>query len=141
MRGLRSFRSSPRCRLIRAGAAALLALLGLLSIANATTQAHCIDPGGLCAPATAAPAGTCHENEPPGAVPGCGSCVDILVPEDASARCNRPGREFRAPAATPSPLAGVDAVFARDRSLFSTVTPHSAKISPHPSLRSTVLLI
>lgn len=126
----------------RSGTIVILALWCLLSLTIGATQALCLDDGGDCSPSSAIPAGPCHDQTPDsGGVPGCGSCIDILVSVDASARCSRPDDELRAPAAA-QPLAAANR---RPLAPEDAVAPTALFLIGHsplqPLLRTTVLRI
>lgn len=126
----------------RAGVSAVLVLWCLLSLTIGATRAHCLEVGGECSPSTAVPAGPCHEQTPDGGMnPVCGSCIDVLVPDDASAGCNRPDRNPQAFAAPQSPLAAAAALITNEDT-FAVATAFQGGDAPHqPSPRTTVLRI
>jgi hypothetical protein len=124
----------------RAGAWAVLALWCLLSIISGATRAHCLDLGEGCAPSSAGAAPPCHEQTPPGeSDPRCGSCVDVVVPEVASARCSRPAVEVDAAVQALLPAGTREFALAEHAPRFSA--SHLGRSTPHPSVRTTVLLI
>lgn len=142
MFGTGSVRFSARSGLSRAGASAVLALWCLLSLVSGTTPLLCLSLGEQCSPHAAAPTGSCHDQAPDsGMNSSCGSCVDILIPEDASVSCSRPDRELRPLTATQSLVAASAALIAMEDALATTST-HLILQSPlHPILRSAVLRI
>lgn len=123
----------------RAGAWAILAFWCLLSIVSSATRAHCLELGKGCQPTSAGVAAPCHERTPPGEPdPLCGSCVDVVVPEVASASCSRHDVEFEATAAAPP--AGAPQFALAEHSPASGAAQRRLN-SPHSPLRTTVLLI
>lgn len=144
MFGMRLVRFSARRGVSRTGASVILALWCLLSLTIEATQAHCLQVGKECSPPTAAPVGNCHDQAPDRASePSCGACVDVLIPADASARCNRPDHDLRAPVtATAHPLVAThEALVALADSIAASAT-HLIVLSPlHPLPRTTVLRI
>lgn len=119
-----------------------MALWCLLSLTSEATQTHCLDGGGECSPSAAVPMGSCHDQAPATDIDaGCGSCIDIIVPQDASARHSRPDRDLRAPQATRSLVAANDAIIACENALAATVLPLTGEPPLHPLLRTTVLRI
>lgn len=139
---MRFVRKSARGVVSRAGAAAMIALWCLLSLVSGATQALCLDLGGGCSPSAAVPAGPCHDEAPDDSRnPGCGSCVDIVVPDDVSISGGRPDRDFRAPAAAQSPaLANLD-LGAMEHAAGAASSPLLERCPPHPFLRAAVLRI
>ena len=113
----------------------------LLSLTSGTTRALCLDGSGECSPSAAIPAGPCHDQAPETDItPGCGSCIDIVLPQDASAMHSRPDRDLQAPQTTLS--AGVhDALAAGGDAVAAAVTPRTGDSPLHLSLRTTVLRI
>ena len=140
----KTVRFSARSGISRAGASVILALWCLLSLTIEATQARCLEVGRECSPPTADPARDCHDQAPGRASePSCGACVDVLIPVDASARCNRLDHDLRAPVtATAHPLvAAHEALVAMADSITASAT-HLIVLSPlHPILRTTVLRI
>ncbi|MHB8837089.1 MAG: hypothetical protein ACYC9Y_15475 [Candidatus Methylomirabilia bacterium] len=137
-------RFSARSGVSQAGAGVILALWCLLSLTIEATQAHCLQVGKECSPPTAASVRNCHDQAPDRASePSCGACVDVRIPVDAAARCNRPDHDLRAPVtATAHPLlAAHEALVAMADSITASAT-HLIVLSPlHPVLRTTVLRI
>ena len=114
----------------------------LLSLTSEATQAHCLAGGGECSPSAAVPVGSCHDQTPETDIdPGCGSCIDIIVPQDASAMHSRPNRDLRAPQATRSLVAANDAIIACGDALAATVPPLTGEPPLHSLLRTTILRI
>ena len=144
MFGMRFSRFSARSGVSQAGASVILALWCLLSLTIEATRAHCLEVGRECPAPTAAAAGNCHDQDPDRASePSCGTCVDVLIPADASAKCNRPNHDLRAPvAATAHPLvAAHEDLVAMADSITASAT-HLIVMSPlHPVPRTTVLRI
>ena len=141
MFGMRSVPFSARAGAWRPGSAAALALWALLSLVSGATQALCLDLGGDCS--TAVALASCHgrsgEN---GSTPDCGSCVDILVPDDASAHHSRPDHDSVSIAAAPYPLIAANGHLdhaADTAATFGTVFGRRSPLCPSP--RTTVLLI
>ena len=140
----RSLRFSLNSAVTRVGVSAILALLCLLSLVSGATQALCLDLRGGCSPSAAAAAASCHDQaHDSGFVPtSCGSCIDILIPEDAFARCNRPDHAPSPPVAAPHFLAAVNEVLsAMVVAVSPTATLLNGKAPSHSFLRTTVLLI
>jgi len=135
-------RFSARSGISRAGVSAVLMLWCLLSLTIGATQALCLEVGGECSPSAAVPAGPCHEQAPDsGLAPVCGSCIDVLVPEDSSANCNRPDRNLQAFAVAQSLLAANVALIAKEDP-FAVATAFQGGNAPlQPSPRTTVLRI
>lgn len=127
----------------RAGLSAVLAFWCLLSLASGANQALCLDLGGSCSPSAAEPTGPCHEPAPAGdSGPGCGSCVDILVPDDAAIGGCRPGRDHRPPAAAhPAGAAAGQTLFALKNAAAAAAAPLSGTTPLCPFPRTTVLRI
>lgn len=145
MFGMRSVSYSARRGVSRPGTGLLLALWVLFSLVSGATRALCLDFGGDCSPSStaAAPsAAPCHEQSREREFdPGCGSCVDVLVPDDASARCNRPDRDSGGSAAS-HPLIAANGSFTRPA--VTTAAGGSLPCrngTPHPPLLTAVLLI
>lgn len=125
----------------RAGTWAVLAIWCLLSIIDGATRAHCLELGAGCAPSPAGVAASCHGQTPPGDPdPRCGSCVDVVVPDIASASCSRPDAEIGASAAALFAGAGARAFALAEHSHSRGAAPLRLR-SPHPPVRATVLLI
>jgi hypothetical protein len=142
MFGMRLVQFSARYGVSRSGTSVILALWCLLSLTSGATQALCLDGGGKCSPSATAPVGPCHDQAPETDVtPGCGSCIDIIVPQDASAMHSRPDRELQAPQATQSLVAVNDAFVTWGSALTTTAVPPTGAPPLHPSLRTTVLRI
>jgi len=141
MFGMRLDRFSARRRVSRAGAGVILALWCLLSLTIGATQALCLEVGRECSPLATAPAGNCHDQAPDRENnPGCSSCVDVLVPEDASARRDRPDHDLRGPSTAQPHVAAHEALLAMDA--VGATSTHPTVLSPlHPVLRTTVLRI
>jgi hypothetical protein len=133
---------SARSGIYRVGVGAVLMLWCLLSLTIGATQALCLEVGGECSPAAADPAGPCHEQTPDrGMNPVCGSCIDVLVPEDSAASGSRPDRDLQAFAAAQALLAANAALIAKEDS-FAVATSFQGGNAPlHPSPRTTVLRI
>lgn len=142
MFGRRIVRFSARRGISRAGVSAILALWCLFSLASGTTQALCLDFGPECAPSASAPAVPCHDQTPGGGRDSsCGSCVDILIPEDASVARSRPDSDLRPLGAAPSLAAANAALGALEDAVASTAT-HPVGLPPlHPAPSTTVLRI
>ena len=125
-----------------AGVSAVLVLCLLLSLTNGATLALCLEFGGECSPSAVVPAGPCHDQAPDNSLnPACGSCIDILVPADSSARCNLPDADLEASAAAHSVAAAGDAL-----AVTADALPANAQAPPgtsplHPFVRCTVLRI
>ena len=138
---MKSVRSSVRSALSRAAETAIVALWCLLSLVSGASQALCLDLSGGCASPTAALA-TCHAQIPEGSLdPGCGSCVDVLLPEDASAGSCRPDSDLGAPEASQAHLVAGETRLA-EGATGAAVVPPPIEASPlHHSVRTTVLLI
>lgn len=129
-------------RVSRTGASAILALWCLLSLTIEATQAHCLEVGKECSPPAAAPARNCHDQAPNReSNPGCSSCVDILVPEDGSARCNRPEHDLQAPAAAQPLVDAHEALVAMADAIVASTTRFLVLPPLDPVLRATVLRI
>lgn len=142
MFGLRLFPSPARNALARVAIGAVLAFGSVLALASGEARALCLDLGGTCSPSTAGPTGPCHDQEPEdGANPSCTSCVDIIVHDDAASRASRPDHELPPPvSAHPSRCGAMSATAAQGvpAALAASTIAHR---SPHPFLRSVVLLI
>jgi hypothetical protein len=135
-------RFSARSGIFRAGVSAVLVLWCLLSLTVGATRALCLEIGGECSPSAAVPAGPCHEQEPDsGLTPVCGSCIDVLVPEDSSANCNRPDRNLQSFAVAQSLLAANAALISREDSFGVAAAFQGANASQYPFPRTTVLRI
>ena len=121
---------------------AVLALWCVFTLASGDARALCLDLGGACSPSATVPEGTCHDQAPEsGTNSSCNSCVDILVHEDASALGSRPDHELHAPAAA-HPFGCAEKILLAAAGIPTTAaTPLTGSGSPHPSLRTTVLLI
>ena len=114
----------------------------LLSLTIGATQALCLEVGGECSPSAAVPAGPCHEQAPDsGLAPVCGSCIDVLVPEDSSANCSRPDRNLQAYAAAQSLLAANAALIAKEETFAVATASQGGNAPLQPSPRTTVLRI
>ena len=126
----------------RAGVSAVLLLCLLFSLANGATQALCLEVGGECSPSSAVPAGPCHDQVPDNSPnPACGSCIDILVPEDSSARCNLPDGDLEPSAAEHSVAAAGDTLTATADALPANAETPLGGSPLHPFIRCTVLRI
>lgn len=142
MFGMRSVRFSARSGVSRAGTSAVLALWCLLSLTIGVTRAYCLEVGGECSPPGAGPAKNCHDQAPGRENdPSCGSCVDVLVPEDVSARCNRPDHSLRAQVAAQPLVAADQALVAMEDAATATSAHLIVPSLLHPVLRATVLRI
>jgi hypothetical protein len=121
---------------------ALLALWCVFALASEDARAFCLDRGGDCSPSSAVPEGPCHEPAPGGGTTSrCGSCVDILVHEDASARGSRPDHELPAPAVAQSPGSAVSSVAPSGDAIAAFLSSRTGSPSPHSFQRTTVLRI
>jgi hypothetical protein len=106
-------------------ARALLALWCLLWAVSGDARALCLDFGGNCSPSAAVPAGPCHDQVPEGgSSSNCGACVDILVPDDASALGCRAHHELLAPVTTLSVGSAGELLVAKAASV---PAPHTAQ--------------
>jgi hypothetical protein len=114
----------------------------VLSLTIGATQALCLEIGRECSPSGAVPAEPCHEQAPDsGLTPGCGSCIDVLIPEDSSANCNRPDRNLQAFSVAQSLLAANVALIAKEDP-FAVATAFQGGNAPlQPFPRTTVLRI
>ena len=114
----------------------------LLSLTIGATQALCLEVGRECSPSAAVPAGPCHEQAPDsGMNPVCGSCIDVFVPEDSSARCNRPDRNLHAFAALYAVASPNEVLSAMADAIVANAESPIGKSSLHPFIRITVLRI
>ena len=128
--------------IFRAGVSAVLMLWCLLSLTIGATQALCLEVGGECSPSAAVPTGPCHEQAPDsGLTPVCGSCIDVLVPEDSSASCSRPDRNLQAFAVAQSLLAANAALITKEDSSAAATAFQGGNAPLQPFPRATVLRI
>jgi hypothetical protein len=141
MFGTTTFRSSRARGASRVAVGAVLALWCLFALATGDARALCLDFGGACSPAAAAPGGPCHDQGPDGgANSSCAACFDILVHEDAAARGSRPDDGLQAPAAAPAFGSAADApLFAGEPRAAAAAL--AGTLPPHPSVRTAVLRI
>ena len=127
---------------VRLGVATVLVLWCLSALTIGATQAHCLEVGGGCAPPAGVPAGTCHDQSPKSGVKSdCSSCVDILVPEDSSAYCHRPGRDLHETAAALVTFFIGETFGLTDGAASATIACESGPPPLYPLLRTTVLRI
>lgn len=141
MFGFKIVRPPARRGVTRVAASAVLVLWCVFALASGDARAFCLDLGGECSPSTAVPEGPCHDGEPAGGTgSSCGSCVDILIHEDASASGIRPDHGLESPAAAHSSGSARLALRATE----GPFTPASSLIGsslPHPFRRTAVLRI
>lgn len=126
----------------RAGWSAAFALCFVFAFASGDARALCLDFGGGCSPSAAIPLGPCHNQAPANKVnSSCNSCVDVLVPEAASASNSRPDHELRVSAAAES-LAYASAALETVSDAATTGQTYPIRTSPRePFLRIAVLRI
>jgi len=138
----RTVRFSTRSGIPRAGVIAVLMLWCLLSLTIGATPALCLEVGGECSPSAAFPAGPCHDQAPErGLTPVCGSCIDVLVPEDSSASCSRPDRNLQAFAVAQSLLAANAALITKEDTSAAATAFQGGNAPLQPFPRATVLRI
>jgi hypothetical protein len=117
-------------------------LWSLLSLTIGATQALCLEVGGDCSPSAAVPAGPCHGQAPDNSFdPGCGTCLDVHVPDDSSASCSRPDHNVQAFAAAQSLLAVNAALITEEDPAARATAFQGGKAPLHPFLRTIVLRI
>jgi len=142
MFSMRFSRFSARSCVSRTGTSVILALWCLLSLTSRATQALCLDGSGDCSPSAAILAASCHDRAPEtDFTSSCDSCIDIIVPRDASAMHSRPDRDLREPLATQSLVAAHGAFDACKDGFATTVIPLTEESPLHLSLRTAVLRI
>ena len=142
MSSMRISRHSRWRSVSRAGWSTALALCFVFAFARGDARALCLDFGGGCSPSAAIPMGPCHNQTPASEVtPSCNSCVDILVPEAASASNSRPDHELRVSAAAES-LVYASAAFETVSNAATADQTYLTRTSPRePFLRIAVLRI
>lgn len=130
----------PRRRVFRAWVGVVLTLWWLPAFASGATRVLCLDLGGDCSSSSPTSTAPCHgEAAADGLTPGCGACVDVLVPGDALARGNRPDRDFQAP--VQALVAARGALFALEGAAAAAAPPPFGRAPSPAILRAAVLRI
>lgn len=136
----RSITHHPRRRAAHPVARAVLALLCLLSLVGGASPVFCFERDGGCSTEEPAAPGTtpCHD-QAPGGLTACGSCKDVLAPEESLLRAHRQDHEPDLPIASlpPARQAGV----ARLRAAHPVGVPLPRVAAVPGFARTTVLLI
>jgi hypothetical protein len=142
MSGMGIARFSAWSGVFRTRVGAVLSLWCLLMLIGGATQTLCLEIDGGCPPSAEGQSEPCHEPGPDsGGNTNCGSCIDVLVSEDASARCSRPDHELRAPVATQQLVAASAVLTHLEHVGAATSTLLDSRSLLDPSHRTTVLRI
>lgn len=121
---------------------AVLVLGCLLILTGGVTRTLCLELGGGCPPSAEGQAEPCHEPAPDASMnANCGSCIDILVTEDASARFGRPDYVLRTPVATQPLVAAIEVLIDMEDAVTAASSFLMSRSPLDPFHRTTVLRI